>query len=135
MKIGELLLTNNVITSVQLDDALSFQYKTTEPVKLGEVLILKGWITEMMLVQFLAQQLGIQVVQEVNQSEVISDILPERVCKELTCILIQRKGDYCLILSDPNSIPDTTEYHLEHVTLALAKVSVIRNAFEIFNRR
>ena len=136
MKIGQLLINNNIINTEQLDDALAYQYRTKEPVRLGEVLILKGWITEITLLEFLGRQLGITVVENVSTCEVITDILSERACKEFTCVLIQNENGYLLILSDPNSIPDRTEHPLlEDVTLALAKVSVIRNAIEIFNRR
>ena len=54
IKLGVLLLKNNLITENQLNDALEIQETTGQ--KLGEILIGKGFITEDDLKEFLKLQ-------------------------------------------------------------------------------
>ena len=56
MKIGELLLKDNIITREQLDKALEIQ--KTEPGKLGSILIRQGYVSEEDIAQVLSKQFG-----------------------------------------------------------------------------
>ena len=55
MRLGDLLVHENIITSEQLDNALSAQRSSGR--KLGDTLIDLGFICEPQLLRFLAQQL------------------------------------------------------------------------------
>jgi len=54
IKLGVLLLKNNLITEYQLNEALEIQQTTGQ--KLGEILISKNYITEDDLMEFLKLQ-------------------------------------------------------------------------------
>jgi MSHA biogenesis protein MshE len=136
MKLGELLVANNVISERNLLNALEKQYTLTEPTKLGEILINQGLLTETMLIHFLGQQLGLRVIETVNVNDVIQEALPERVCRDNTCIVVSREGESILILASTSDGPDLREeYDIQHCIIALAKVSTIRQAMEAYRSK
>lgn len=59
-RLGDLLVDANIITQNDLDLALAKHQQTGR--KLGDTLINMGFLTEIKMLQFLAQQLGIALV-------------------------------------------------------------------------
>lgn len=59
-KLGEILLSEGLISSAQLDEAINFQ--KTQGGRLGEILIKLGFVTEEQIVVALGKQLGIPYV-------------------------------------------------------------------------
>lgn len=132
IKLGELLVANNVISERNLLNALEKQYTVAEPTKLGEILINQGLLTETMLIHFLGQQLGLRVIDTVNVNDVMQETLPERVCRDNTCIVISKEGESILILASPSEKDIREEYNIRHCMIALAKTSTIRQAMEAY---
>jgi len=69
LKIGELLVKNNLITKSQLQEALEIQKKTNK--KIGEILIEEGYISEQQFKEFLSLQKG---YKQVNLSKITNEI-------------------------------------------------------------
>ena len=61
MRLGDLLIKQNVLTEDELKKALALQKGSGK--KIGEVLVDNGFITEDMIVRALQMQLGLKVVQ------------------------------------------------------------------------
>ncbi|MGB5651547.1 MAG: hypothetical protein WBM59_15840, partial [Sedimenticolaceae bacterium] len=79
IRIGDMLVSNGVISEVQLMTALSEQKKTGQ--KLGNTLVDLGFIDEKRLLQFLSQQLQIPLIDVAGMrvdNEVVR-LLPETV--------------------------------------------------------
>ena len=60
MRLGDILIKQNVLTEEQLKQALELQKGSGK--KIGEVLVDSGMITEEMIVRALQMQLGLKVV-------------------------------------------------------------------------
>lgn len=61
MRLGDLLIKQNVLTEEQLKKALQLQKGSDK--KIGEILVENGFITEEMIARALQMQLGLKVVQ------------------------------------------------------------------------
>ncbi|MEN3013977.1 MAG: type IV-A pilus assembly ATPase PilB [Endomicrobiia bacterium] len=75
-KLGEILISANIITQKQLEEALTLQKQTGE--KLGQTLINLGYITEDVLLSFLARQQNLDFVyiSELEIDESVINLLP-----------------------------------------------------------
>lgn len=75
-KLGDMLISANIITQKQLEEALTLQKQTGE--KLGQTLINLGYITEDVLLSFLARQqkLDFVYISELDIDESIINMLP-----------------------------------------------------------
>src|SRR4051812_44113364 len=80
LKIGELLITNGLLTQPQLEQALSNQ--RTYGGKLGTNLIEMGFITDLMLAQFLSKQLKITAATPKDFESIPRDVL-DLISKDL----------------------------------------------------
>lgn len=67
MRLGDLLIRQNVLTEEELKKALALQKGSGK--KIGEVLVDNGFITEDMIVRVLQMQLGLKVVQLIRRDE------------------------------------------------------------------
>lgn len=61
LRLGDLLIQQNVLTKEQLEQALQMQKGTNK--KIGEILVEKGFITEEMISRALEAQMGLKTVQ------------------------------------------------------------------------
>ena len=83
-KIGEILLRLNKITNEQLNDALELQSSYGK--KLGEILVAKEFITEIVLLKALSEQLNIEVVNldnyyiNIDATKLMSQKTAKRTC-------------------------------------------------------
>lgn len=105
VRIGDLLLSNGVITEAQLLSALSAQKKSGQ--KLGNALIDMGFIDETRLLEFLSQQLQIPLVDvttlAVDPQAVRS--LPETVARRYRMAVLEtREHDVLLGMADPTDL-------------------------------
>ncbi len=105
IRIGDLLVSNGVITEAQLMSALAEQKKTGQ--KLGYTLVDMGVIDEMRLLEFLSQQLQIQFVDVVNlrvDCQVVR-LLPETVARRYRmAVLENREHEVLLGMADPTDL-------------------------------
>ncbi|RKF21376.1 type II/IV secretion system protein [Alginatibacterium sediminis] len=140
MRLGDLLVSENVITEQQLSSALSSQRNTGS--KLGAALIDLKFIGETQLLQFLSQQLGLAFIDlsqvSVDQNAVLK--LSEVHARRLRAIVVHDDGDKLTVaLSDPADLSamDTLASLLAPRTIEFAVVrdAQLVDAFDRFYRR
>jgi len=131
-KLGQLLLSANLITKEQIEEALRLQKK--EGGRLGSKLIKLGYITEDKLVEFLSRQYG---VPSINLSEYKIDpavvrLIPADMAMKYLVIPVARVGATLTVaMADPSNlfaiddIKFMTGYHVE---VAVATESSILEA-------
>ncbi|MBI5345072.1 MAG: Flp pilus assembly complex ATPase component TadA [Deltaproteobacteria bacterium] len=108
-KIGELLVESGLITKEQLDDALSSEQKG---VRLGSIIVKKGYATEIDIAQTLSFQLNIPFVDigSVSVDPEAVKLINERLAKKyLVFPLYQDRRTLKLSMADPlnlNAIDD-----------------------------
>ena len=86
MRLGDILIRQNVLTEEQLKKALEMQKGTGK--KIGEVLVDSGMITEEMIVRALQMQLGLKVVRlaGVVIPKEVRDLISVNLLKKYQCI-------------------------------------------------
>ncbi len=136
-KLGQILITSNIISEEQLKQALSLQKK--EGGRLGTNLAKLGYITEDKLVSFLSKQFGVPAI---NLSEYTIDLtvvklIPLEMARKYLIMPIARVGATLTIaMADPSNvfaIDDVkfmTGYNVEVVVAAeSAIISAIANNY------
>lgn len=105
IRIGDLLVQNNIITHEQLMSALGEQKKTGK--KLGKTLTDLGFVSETNLLNFLSRQLQIPFIdisQYPRNPEVIAK-LPESLARRFRVILLEdNEHDVLLAMADPTDL-------------------------------
>ncbi len=105
IRIGELLVENQVISEAQLQSALAEQKKTG--LKLGRQLIEAGYLDEDRFLEFLSQQLDIPCVDLARyetRTEFV-ELLPETHARRFRAIVLDVKNDVALVgMADPTNI-------------------------------
>jgi type IV pilus assembly protein PilB len=93
MRIGELMVSNGLITEGKLNQALKIQASTAK--KIGEILIDLGFINERQLVEVLEFQLGIPVVAtaEIQFDQEAIRLVEEAIAREYNLLPIERKNE------------------------------------------
>lgn len=86
MRLGDMLIRQNVLTEDELKKALELQKGSGK--KIGEVLVDNGFITEDMIVRALQMQLGLKVVQltGVTIPKEVRNLVSVDLLKKYTCI-------------------------------------------------
>ena len=105
IRLGELLLRQEVITEVQLNEGLALQKKTGR--KLGRVLIESGFITEEGLSQALARQLNIPFVQLkfFDLKPEVVQLLPEAQARRFRALVLAHTPTQVRVgMADPTDL-------------------------------
>jgi MSHA biogenesis protein MshE len=140
MRLGDLLVSEQIISEEQLNQALAEQ--RIQGRKLGATLINLGIISEQQLLQFLAQQLRIpfldlnQVAVDVNAVNMLGEVHARR----LRAMVFKRDGEVLTIaLSDPADLSAIDRlgsllgaYELQY---AVVRESQLLDSFDRFYRR
>jgi len=135
MRLGDLLVHEQVITNEQLIQALNSQKSTGR--KLGDSLIQLSYLSEGQLLEFLAKQLGVPFL-DISQHRITtesSNLLPEVHGRRLRALVIEDRGDSVLIgMSDPADLGaiDQLEQMLAPKSIELAVV-MDSQLFEAFD--
>lgn len=140
IRLGDLLVNENQITSAQLDQALQEQKSTGR--RLGATLIDLGLLSELELMQFLAKQLGIPFIdlQSRRLDAAIAQLIPEVHARRYRALALDDQGDHLLVgTSDPIdlSMMDALEAMVapKRVSLAVVRESQLIDAFNQLYRR
>ena len=113
MRIGELLVMNDLITQNQLEEVLKNQINTKK--KLGELLTDSGILSERQLVEVLEFQLGFPVI---NMYDTVIDptvvqLLPEKIARRHCIMPIEQKnGKIKVAMLDPLNYEAVEEIRL-----------------------
>jgi len=114
-KLGELLVKENLITPVQLQQAIEEQQKSGG--RLGESLTKLGFIENEQLAEFLSKQYGVPYIDlrefEINKN--VISLVPVDLAQKYTLMPINRaSGTLIVAIADPSNI--TAEDELKFVT-------------------
>ena len=102
IRLGDLLVQQNIITEEQLMQALSAQKESGR--KLGVMLAELGFVTEEQLLSFLSQHLNVPLVDisQIDVSVAAVNMLPEVHARRHRALVIEDKGDKLIVaMSDP----------------------------------
>ncbi|MCH4888549.1 type II secretion system protein GspE [Acidaminobacter sp. JC074] len=101
-RLGNILLENNLLSQHELDEALRIQME--EKKRLGEVLINKGYVTELDILKVLEKQLNIEYVKisELDITPDIPNLITEKIARRYELIPIKLDGSVLTIaMTDP----------------------------------
>ncbi|MDY3828266.1 MAG: GspE/PulE family protein [Clostridium sp.] len=104
-RLGEILVIANKINKAQLDEALKIQKE--EGMKLGEVLVEKGFVTEYDIIHAIEQQIGIKEVDlgNVQCDKKVLKIVPQKICdKHMLAPFGFEDGKIKVAMADPLNI-------------------------------
>lgn len=133
-RMGELLVTKNVITSVQLDEALAEQVKTGK--FLGEILVQKGYADEERVSLALSEQLGFAYVDlsRYKSEPAVSKLLSKEMALKYSAVPIFKSAAAITVaLANPldlKAIDEIKRAVKEPVRLVFARPSQIREQIE-----
>ncbi|TKB01971.1 MSHA biogenesis protein MshE [Alteromonas portus] len=140
MRLGDLLVHENIITSEQLDNALSAQRSSGR--KLGDTLIDLGFIGEPQLLRFLAQQLNIPFL-DITQRRIDPEqaqLIPETYARRYRALVLEADDDEVLLgMSDPTDLGGLDQLGPlvapRNIELAIVQENQILEAFDTVYRR
>jgi MSHA biogenesis protein MshE len=139
VKLGELLVQGGVITADQRDAALAEQRRTGK--KLGQTLILLGFVHEDQLLTFLSRQLDVPFVDlgRYPLSRQVVTLVPETHARRFRVIALEEKGESLLLgMVDPLDLlaQDEIARVLEREILpAIVREAELLDAFDRMYRR
>ena len=105
IRIGDLLVAQQIITDEQLSQALAAQKKTGR--KLGNQLVDMGYVEENTLLQLLSKQLNIPFVElkHFRFDKALVQTLPETVARRYRVMILREDADGILLgMSDPTDL-------------------------------
>jgi len=105
IRLGEILVQQNLITADDLDRSLEEQKRTGR--KLGRIFVDKGYVTETQISEALARQLKIPFIdlQQFNTKPEVISKLPEAQARRLRCAVLTDKGNSYLVgMVDPTDL-------------------------------
>ena len=104
-RLGELLVSQKLITQEQLDTALDMQRRRFQP--LGHILIQQNWITEKRLLQTCAFQKGVSAwyLQDSPATAEAIALIPPALCKKHQVLPVQINGPTLILaMRDPGDV-------------------------------
>ena len=140
MRLGDLLVHENIISSEQLDNALAAQ--RTSGRKLGDTLIDLGFIGEPQLLRFLAQQLNIPFL-DITQRRIDPEqaqLIPETYARRYRALVLEADDDEVLLgMSDPTDLGGLAQLGPlvapRPIELAIVQENQMLEAFDSVYRR
>lgn len=139
LRIGDLLIQHNMLTEEQLESAIKVQKDTGS--KLGKVLVDMGLIAEDDLLNLLAEQLHIPLL-DLRKFDFKPDLvrqLPETYARRFRAIVLDDKGDSLLVgMADPMDIfayDELCHYLKRNLELALVRESELIRKIDMIYRR
>lgn len=140
MRLGDLLVHEGIITEPQLQQALARQQETGR--KLGFTLTELTFLTEVQLLQFLAQQLNVpflDIAQKPIDPKAVQ-LLPEVQARRFRALVLEDRGSTALLgMSDPADLAALDQISQllapRQIELAVVRESQLINAFDTLYRR
>lgn len=113
-KLGELLVEADIIDKHQLDTATVIQ--ATSNRRLGSILIRLGYISENVLIDFLAKQQGhFTTTDYIRVDDDVKKLIPKYLCKKLMCVPLS-VNDNIINLAMLDTLDDYAITHIEEYT-------------------
>lgn len=139
IRIGELLVKNEIISEDQLMSALATQKKTGN--KLGNTLIELGLVTSRQLHEFLADQLNLPFIdlKHYNYRPEVVQLLPETAARRFRAIVLNDAGNQLLVgVADPTDIyayDELSKILKQKISLAVVYENELLKALDTVYRR
>ena len=132
-QLGELLTARGLITQEELGKALGEQKRTRE--RLNVILVRMGLIGEDQLVEFLAQQYGVRVLEFPGTVDPgLLRLVPAGVARKYELVPVERYGNSLIVaMTDPTNlaaVDDVAFLTGLHVVPGIAPTSLIRKIIE-----
>ena len=131
-RIGEMLIEAGVLDEASLERALVIQKETAR--KLGDILMQEGLIEENVLLDFLRNQLHVDVISsdDLKIADEIWEKVPEEVVKKYNVLPLKiENGELTVAMSDPLNLVAIDDLRFAtscyHVKVFLAAESTIKN--------
>jgi MSHA biogenesis protein MshE len=127
LRIGEVLLDAELITTEQLEQAVEIQKKHGG--KLGDILIGAGFITEVEFLRALSNQLNLPFIelQHYSVKPKIIRKLPERIARRFKALVLDYIGEQYLVgLADPTDVLAYDE--VSHILNAPIRVAIVKGS-------
>ena len=130
-RLGELLVSNNLITKEQLKQALAEQKAAGGQLRLGSILIRDSLISEADLTSFLSKQYGVPTINlaDYEVDGAVVKIIPAEIAHKYQIVPVNRAGSTLIIaMSDPSNIfaiddiKFMTGYNVEVVVVAESSI-------------
>ncbi|MBU5636479.1 type IV-A pilus assembly ATPase PilB [Geomonas sp. Red69] len=137
-RLGELLVTNNLITKEQLKQALVEQKAAGGQLRLGSILVRDGLINEADLTSFLSKQYGVPTINlaDYEVDAAVVKIIPAETAHKYQIVPVNRAGSTLIIaMSDPSNIfaiddiKFMTGYNVEVVVVAESSIKAAIDRF------
>jgi len=139
VRLGDLLLHENILTPEQLESALAHQKSTG--LRLGESIVVLGFITAKELLNFISKQLNVPYFSLSNHHfdpELIK-LLPEVYARRYHSIVLQKQDTGMLVgMVDPtdiNAVDEITNALHMPVNIALVQQDELNRALDLVYRR
>ena len=139
IRLGDLLVQNNLINEEQLKTALSEQRQSGR--KLGRTLIALGMVTEDQLLTLLSKHLNVPLIN-INNYRIDPEavkLLPEIQARRYRALVLDDKGDKLLVgMSDPgdiNAVDDLSNRLPKPIEIAVVSETQLFEAYENFYRK
>ena len=139
IRLGDLLVQNNIITEPQLMQALAAQRESGR--KLGVVLVEQNFVSENELLMFLSQHLNVPLIDipDYRVSPEHVKLLPEVQARRYRAIVLDDQGEHLLLgMSDPadiNAVDALSSVLPKKIKLAVVSESQLFNAYDTYYRR
>ncbi len=139
IRIGELLVTNGIITKEQLLSALAIQKKTGG--KLGNTLIEHGFVSAQLFHEFLASQHNLPFIdlKHYQYSPEVVELLPETYARRFRAMVINKEPTHVLVgVADPTDLfayDELTKILNRNVKLAVVNETELLKALDTVYRR
>jgi type IV pilus assembly protein PilB len=129
-KVGELLVSQGMITVDQLNEAIELRKKSKETVQ--TILVRLGYVNENILVTFLSKQYGITAISldDVRVPQELTKMIPWDLCERHILVPISSDGKRLSIaLSDPSNVSAVDDIRFlcnMEINIFIARESAIR---------
>ncbi len=127
VKLGDILVQQGVVSAEQLEKAIQEQKRTGA--KLGQALVALGYVDEQRLLEILAQQLDLNVInlRSYSLDFQLAKHLPEAYARRFRAVLLADNiGSYLIGMVDPLDITATDE--LTRVLQKPIEVAIVRES-------
>ncbi len=139
IRLGDLLVQNNLINDEQLKTALSEQRQSGR--KLGATLIALNMVTEDQLLELLSKHLNVPLIKidDYRVDPEAVKLLPEIQARRYRALVLDDKGDKLLVgMSDPgdiNAVDDLNNRLPKPIEIAVVSETQLFAAYENFYRK
>ena len=139
IRLGDLLVQNNLITDEQLGEALGSQKQSGK--KLGRALIDLGMVEEDQLLNLLSQQLDVPFIQlrNFNFKPEVTQRLPESYARRFRAVVLNEENDTLIVgMADPTDIfgfDELSRILQQPLALAVVRENELLEALDMLYRR